>query len=62
MTQTALAQAADVPQGQLSSWENGIALAPWSALERIAKQLAVTPADLYSDDILRALRAAAEVA
>lgn len=62
MTQTALALAADVPQGQLSGWENGIGLAPWAALEKIAKALSVTPADLYSDDILRALRANAEIA
>lgn len=61
LTQTALAEQCDVRQGHLSSWESGYALPTWSELERLALALSVTPAHLYSDDMVREIRIAAEV-
>lgn len=62
LTQGGLAQIAGVPQSRLSSWEGGYALPTWTELDLLAKALRVTIADLYSEDIVRALRANAEVA
>jgi transcriptional regulator with XRE-family HTH domain len=61
LTQTALAEAAGVRQGHLSSWESGYALPTWAELEALATILAVTPQHLYSDDMVREIRHAAEV-
>lgn len=62
LTQQALADAAGVRQGHLSSWESGYALPTWTELESLAAALSVTPQHLYSDDMVREIRAAAEVA
>jgi transcriptional regulator with XRE-family HTH domain len=61
LTQTALAEAAGVRQGHLSSWESGYAIPTWAELEALSSALSVTPAHLYSDDMVREIRLAAEV-
>lgn len=62
LTQMALAETAGVRQGHLSSWESGYALPTWTELEALASALSVTPAHLYSDDMVREIRLAAELA
>ena len=61
MTQGALAETIAVPQGHLSSWESGYGLPTWAELERLASALEVTPLHLYSTDMVREIRHAAEV-
>jgi transcriptional regulator with XRE-family HTH domain len=62
LTQTALAQSAGIRQDRMSRFENGDALPTLAEADAISKALQVTLADLYSDDLLRAMRAAAGAA
>lgn len=62
LSQGALAEAVGVQQGHLSSWESGYGLPTWAELERLATALEVTPQHLYSTDMVREIRHAAEVA
>lgn len=62
LTQTALAMATGIRQDRMSRFENGDALPTLTDVEAIAKALGVTITDLYSDDLLRAMRAAAGAA
>jgi len=62
LTQTALAATAGIRQDRMSRFENGDALPTLGETDAIAKALQVTMADLYSDDLLRAMRAAAGAA
>jgi len=62
LSQGALAQTIGVQQGHLSSWESGYGIPTWAELERLATALAVTPHHLYSTDMVREIRYAAEVA
>ena len=62
LSQGALAEAVGVQQGHLSSWETGYGLPTWSELQRLATVLEVTPEHLYSTDMVREIRYAAEVA
>lgn len=61
MTQTALAEEAGIRQDVLSRYENGIAVPTIGEVESLAKALDVTVADLYSDELLRSMRGAAEI-
>lgn len=60
-TQAALAEEAGIRQDVLSRYENGIAVPTLGEVESLAKALDVTVADLYSDDLLRSMRGAAEI-
>lgn len=62
LSQVGLAEAAGIRQDQLSRYENGVALPTLGECEALAKALEVTLADLYSDELLRAMRGAEEVA
>jgi DNA-binding transcriptional regulator YiaG len=62
LSQGSLAETVGVQQGHLSSWETGYGLPTWQELQRLATALEVTPEHLYSNDMVREIRTAAEVA
>jgi transcriptional regulator with XRE-family HTH domain len=62
LSQGTLAERVGVQQGHLSSWETGYGLPTWLELQQLAAVLEVTPEHLYSNDMVREIRTAAEVA
>lgn len=63
MSQADLARAADIRADRLSRYESGDATPSGEEeLVRLSSVLTVTVADLYSDEVLTAIRAAQEIA
>ena len=62
LTQSELVEKTGIRQDQLSRYETGQGTPSIDELTRIAEALGVTPAHLYSDEIVREIRASEEVA
>jgi len=62
LSQSELVEKTGIRQDQLSRFETGQGIPSLDELSRIAEALGVTPAHLYSDEIVREIRASEEVA
>ena len=62
LSQSELVEKTGIRQDQLSRFETGQGIPSLDELSLIAEALGVTPAHLYSDEIVREIRASEEVA